>query len=100
MFPGSISNSFRFRRLVFDRALARGVQCTLSYAFNETDIKETAMHNEERYPELQVDGAWARLDPVCEAGSSTEPGMVNDPVETANHIDRIAQRSSGWFRSY
>lgn len=57
------------------------------------------MHNEEHCPELQVEGA-SRLDPVHEAGLSTESGMVNDPVETANHIDRIAWRSAGWFRSY
>ena len=59
------------------------------------------MFNEEQFPELPFnDGNW-RLDPSYEADRlSTDPGMVTDPVETATYIDRIAQRSAGWFRSF
>jgi hypothetical protein len=59
------------------------------------------MYNEDQYPDLPYgEGGW-RLDPSYEADRlSTDFGMVSDPVETATYIDRIAQRSSGWFRSF
>lgn len=59
------------------------------------------MHKEENYPELHSEAAGWRVDPSCEADRlSTTPIMMSDPVETAHYIDRIAQRSAGWFRSY
>lgn len=59
------------------------------------------MYNEDQFPELPHSGGAWRLDPSYEADRlSTDPGMVEDPVETAVYLDRIAQRSAGWFRSY
>lgn len=59
------------------------------------------MYNDEQYPELSRNGAGLRLDPSYEADRlSTDPGMISDPVETVAYTDRIAQRSSGWFKTF
>jgi hypothetical protein len=59
------------------------------------------MYNEDQYPDLPYGDAGWRQDPSFDANELSAPmGILTDPVETATYVDRIAQRSAGWFRLY